>query len=95
MEGTRYFAHNHDKEIRETIIANREVIQQLQAQVERFAKEAEKIPYRCGWHEGVGMECTNKNPYKENYCPCTICPRYKALESTANAELEKETDNGI
>ena len=54
----------------------------IDAKLQRYQKEAEKIPYRCGWYEGIGLECVNKNPYKENYCPCTICLRYKPLPKT-------------
>jgi hypothetical protein len=57
-------------------------IEQLQAQVEKCKSEMAKIPYRCGWYEGIGLECTNKDPHKVNYCPCAICPRHKTPEAT-------------
>jgi hypothetical protein len=60
----------------------RDMAQQLQAQVEKCKSEMAKIPYRCGWYDGVGLECTNKDPHKVNYCPCAICPRHKAPEAT-------------
>ena len=67
----------------------------LQAELEKYKAEAEKIPSRCGWYEGIGLECTNKNPYKENYCPCGICPKHKGCskEDVPESEVEDAADS--
>jgi hypothetical protein len=62
-------------------------IERLKEQVEKCKSEMTKIPYRCGWYEGIGLECINKDPHKINYCPCTICPRYEALEAIENSTI--------
>jgi DNA repair exonuclease SbcCD ATPase subunit len=59
-----------------------EEIEKLQAQVEKCKSEMAKIPYRCGWYDGVGLECTNKDLHKVNYCPYAICLRHKTPEAT-------------
>ena len=52
-------------------------LKKCETELQQYKAEAEKIPRRCGWYEGIGLECTNKNLYKENYCPCGICPKHK------------------
>jgi len=70
--------------------ANQAEIEQLRAQLENVKREIAKISYRCGWYEGIGLECTSKNPHKENYCPCEICPRH-----TISAAIETIEKNDI
>ena len=74
MEGTRYFAHNHDKEIKEAIIANREVIRQLRTQVELCREALRQIQ-----HDIDGAECRDDLDGIKGYID-------EALEATANAE---------
>jgi hypothetical protein len=86
MEGTRYFAHNHDKEIRETVIANRAEIAQFKAKLELCREGLQQ----AGWN-ATRLKCDCDNRPNE----AIVCERCRIRIAVDKALEAIEGRDGI